>query len=277
VSPVKPTQIQDEVRLHHRRLEGDGPDLTLIHGGFVDGATWDGVVAPLAERTRPMAIDLRGYGRSGRVSQPWTMADCAGDVADLWVRLGVARGYVVGFSQGAMVALALAVLRPSQVKGLVLVSGTACFGDDVRERWRRRAEHLGEVERDEEVVNHVRAAFSESYRQRQASAVGRYRARAGTTTPTTLRNTMLALADADCRPILPGIDCPVLVVRGEDDPIIPPSATEALVAALPRATAVVVPGVGHNVHLERPDLFVPLVLEFVDANEQGRGHGHHAE
>lgn len=88
------------------------------------------------------------------------------------------------------------------------------------------------------------------------------------TVPYMLRDTPISLASR--------VRCPVLVVRGTRDYIVPARAAGRLAAALPAGRYVEVPKVAHAVQFDRPEEFTELLLPFVGAAEaasaSGRGH-----
>ncbi len=102
---------------------GDGNPLVLLHGG---GSTIDvtfGKVLPLFARTRTViAVEERGHGRSTDREGPYTFEGSADDVAALLEYLQVGQADVFGFSNGASVALQLAIRHPAQVRKLVFAS-----------------------------------------------------------------------------------------------------------------------------------------------------------
>jgi pimeloyl-ACP methyl ester carboxylesterase len=59
------------------------------------------------------------------------------------------------------------------------------------------------------------------------------------------------------------INCPALIVAGENDELTPPEAAHDLAARIPNAKAITVPGAGHLVHNDRPEWFVQTLLEFL--------------
>jgi len=88
--------------------------LLLIHGTGGDGSSWDSLVPLLADRYRVIAYDRRGYGRSHAAH-----AEDARAILD--ERAPGEAALVVGWSAGSIVALELAALHPSRVRGLVLL------------------------------------------------------------------------------------------------------------------------------------------------------------
>nr|HET7858777.1 alpha/beta hydrolase [Caldimonas sp.] len=115
----------DGVRLHVVD-RGEGPPVVLIHGNAVTHRDFDasGVVERLVRSHRVLAFDRPGYGHSGRPrDRLWTPSAQAALLHAALAQLGVERAVVVGHSLGAMVALALALDHPGDVRRLVLVGG----------------------------------------------------------------------------------------------------------------------------------------------------------
>ncbi len=105
----------------HVRTAGAGPAVLLIHGGAEDAGMLDGLGEAVAERGfRAIWYDRRGTGRSTRDDWPDGGADRhADDVADLLRAHDAAGATVVGFSSGAVVALAFAARHPSMAAEVV--------------------------------------------------------------------------------------------------------------------------------------------------------------
>lgn len=102
---------------------GEGVPLVLLHGG---GSTIDvtfGRVLPvLASRRRVIAVEEQGHGRTSDREGPVTFEGSADDVAELLRQLHVARADLFGFSNGASVALQVAIRHPALVRKLVFAS-----------------------------------------------------------------------------------------------------------------------------------------------------------
>ncbi len=113
------------VKLHYVD-RGVGQPVVLLHGNGALAQDFDlsGVLDIAAQRYRVIAFDRPGYGYSTRPrSRVWTPEAQAQVVYEALARLGVERPIVVGHSWGTLVALALALLHPAEVKSLVLMSG----------------------------------------------------------------------------------------------------------------------------------------------------------
>jgi len=102
---------------------GDGIPLVLLHGG---GSTIDsnfGRLIPFVARTRRViALEEQGHGRTSDRNQPFTFEQSADDVAGLLRHLEVSQADILGFSNGATVALQVAIRHPDIVHKLVFAS-----------------------------------------------------------------------------------------------------------------------------------------------------------
>jgi 3-oxoadipate enol-lactonase len=104
------------VRLYHEG-RGSGPALVLIHGWAVNSDYWDDQMPAFREKYRVIRYDRRGFGKSGGVPD-WS-ADPA-DLDQLLAKLGIESAYILGHSQGAVVAQAFALSYPRRVKALIV-------------------------------------------------------------------------------------------------------------------------------------------------------------
>jgi pimeloyl-ACP methyl ester carboxylesterase len=113
------------VRLHYVE-RGDGAPVVFLHGNGAMIEDWEisGVLDLAARHHRVLAFDRPGFGYSSRPrSRIWTPAAQAELLHRALRRLGVDRPIVVGHSWGTLVALALALQHPEEVRGLVLLAG----------------------------------------------------------------------------------------------------------------------------------------------------------
>lgn len=104
------------------REAGEGPPVVLLHGGLVTGGImWsEVVVAELARRHRVLIPDSRGHGRTNDPAGILRYDTMADDVAAFCAALGVERPVVLGYSDGAQVALEIGIRHPGLAAALVL-------------------------------------------------------------------------------------------------------------------------------------------------------------
>jgi pimeloyl-ACP methyl ester carboxylesterase len=123
----------DGLLLHYVE-EGHGPATVLIHGlgGFAE--SWRHNIPELARHGRVIALDLPGFGRSGKPRRPYTAAFLAWGLDGLLSALGVEQVRLVGHSLGGAVAARYALDHPGRVERLALL-GAAVPGFDLRPSW----------------------------------------------------------------------------------------------------------------------------------------------
>ena len=107
-------------------VNGNGPDLVLLHGWGLNVRVWDGLVEELRDRFRLIAVDLPGHGKSpwtpGRITpaeQAWLLHSTLAPISN--------RYSLLGWSLGGQIALDLAAAMPAQIDKLVLVATTPRF------------------------------------------------------------------------------------------------------------------------------------------------------
>jgi pimeloyl-ACP methyl ester carboxylesterase len=114
------------VKLHYVDTGGVGPAVILLHGNGATNADWSisGVTGKARKRFRILAFDRPGFGYSERPrGKSWRPEDQAAAIKKAVDQLGVEKPIVVGHSWGALVAAALAIQFPDDIRGAVLASG----------------------------------------------------------------------------------------------------------------------------------------------------------
>ena len=260
------------------RMAGEGPAVLLIHGMAGSSETWRAVMPRLSRTHQVIAPDLLGHGESAKPLGDYSLGAFASGLRDLLGVLGVPRVTVVGQSLGGGVAMQLAYQHPELVERLVLV-GSGGLGREVS--WILRALTLPGVE-------FLMPAFFPTFVRDAGDAVSRFVAGHGWRSPhiaemwraysslTGVENrhafvrTLRAVIDpggqsvsAKDRLYLTSA-MPTMIVWGDQDPIIPVSHAYAAHEAMPGSRLEIMEGVGHFAHIERPEQFTDLLLDFLE-------------
>jgi proline iminopeptidase len=244
------------------------PTLLLLYGGpGFDHSAYKPAFSTLADVAQIIYLDHRGNGRStGDDPATWNLAQWGDDVNTFCDVLGLVKPIVYGASFGGMVALSYATRHPEHPGKLILVS-TEAKGHSHLERRVELFERLGgpevgalarrrflEGRLDAETLEAwVRLAFPVYTRTRKDPLA----AQRGIRRPDV--NHWFARPGGEGRtfnffPDLPKIQCPTLVLGGEEDPMIPIEAQEDIVAALPAHLVRFerFPNCGHSVITDAP-------------------------
>ncbi len=120
-SPVDTVMVDDRHIAYHEAGSGDQTVL-LLHGLGSNMALWRETIEPLAERYRVLALDLPGYGLSGKEDVPATMDFFADTVVGFMEAHHVDTVHLIGLSMGGQIALTFALSYPELVDRLVLIS-----------------------------------------------------------------------------------------------------------------------------------------------------------
>ena len=110
----------DGVRVHYQE-KGTGTPLILIHGFTSSVFSWKDVFEPLSKKFHVIAVDLKGFGFSGKPDGDYTRRAQATLVAHFLDYLKIDNAWLCGNSMGGDVSLNLAVQNPRQVAGLILI------------------------------------------------------------------------------------------------------------------------------------------------------------
>lgn len=224
------------------REVGVGAPVVLVHGGTgVAAVDWAAVVEPLARRYRVITFDLRGHGESVNHGGPLAMVRFGMDLQHVLRHAGVPRAALVGFSVGGNALLKLLVRQPWLATALVTI-GAAARGDA------SRVAKITSGPWPEELTSIVHAVGTgPDYWREIRSALAHDWA------------TNLAIPAED----LARITCPTLICHGDSDRVQHVDEARHLARCIPGAELFIAPGAGHAVQIERPDLLVPVLEDFL--------------
>ena len=252
---------------HERYVEkGSGPAVVFSHGTLMDAAMFDPQLDHLAERGyRAIAYNSRVL--TGRPA-PHTLGDLVEDCRTHMDRLGIGKCVVAGMSVGGFMALEFALAYPERLHGLIVIAGTSLdYTAEEREAYHGQFDRLdvdGMVPRDfaEWVAPYC---FGETTLADNKALADHWIDRWATTVPAraVLFQGRSWLDKANITARLADIDLPVLVVHGEEDVPLPIERAQVMADALPDATFVPVPGAGHSVNLEKPDIVNAAITGFL--------------
>ena len=225
--------------------QGAGTPLVLLHGALTDSRCFGANAPALAGRYRVVLPDRRGHGRTGDVEGPITYDLMAADTVALLEALDLGPAHLVGHSDGANVAMLVALSRPDLVDRLVLISGNF--------------HHDGLIPGAVEIADLGESDFlADAYGGVSPDGRGHFPVLVAKVDRMVAEEPTLTVAD------LARIRARTLVMVGDDDAI-DPRHTLALYGAIAGSELAVVPGTSHALIMERPELCNGLVLEFLAA------------
>lgn len=248
----------------HYTIEGDGPVVTMSHALGCNLSMWDEQAKALSGRYRVLRYDTRGHGQTGAPPGPYSLEQMADDLHGLLTGLGIADTHVVGISMGGMIGQLFALKYPAMVNSLVLCSTTSRYPAAIRPAWVERIRTV-ETKGMEPMVEPTLARwFTPPFRERRQDVMDRVRAMLRSTPPQGYIGCCHAIPTIDATDRLDEVQCPALVIAGEDDPGTPVAMAREIHAALPASELAVLPSASHLCNLEQPNAFNRVLLHFLD-------------
>lgn len=271
----------------HRRAfvrAGSGPALLLLHGIGNNCQTWAKVIPRLAETHTVIAPDLLGHGSSDKPRGDYSIAAYANGMRDLLSVLDIEHATVIGHSLGGGIALQFAYQFPERCERLAVV-GSGGLGPELSAGLRAATLPGAELVLTAltGVSGPLRLGFQTLERVGDITGWRRLRdlAEAG--------DALLALKDVEARraflrtlrgvvdargQAVTALDrlyladaIPMLVIWGGRDPIVPARHAETVRSLVPSARIEVFREAGHWPHLDEPERFVDVLLDFVTSTE----------
>jgi pimeloyl-ACP methyl ester carboxylesterase len=222
---------------------GNGPPVLLVHGaaGFLE--TMHPFITALASTHTVIAVDSRAQGRSTDSSAPLSYALMGDDMIKLLDKLGIAATDVVGWSDGGIVGLDMAMKHPTRVRRLIAISANfdangvapGALGPQAQ------AEIAAEIKPFYDAIAPDRSHFPVMVKKILVMV------------QTQPHYTLAELGHIKAR---------TLIVAGEKD-LIPRPHTDALAHAIPGATEIIVPGATHLGPLEAPETYTRIAQDFL--------------
>lgn len=247
----------------HVEDRGAGPTALFVHGFPLSGRMWQPTIDRLQRSLRCIAPDLRGHGRSDASAQA-SIELFADDLASLLVALRIDRPVVVvGLSMGGMIALDFFRRYRPRVRALALCD-TRANAESPEGKVRRKtmadaALRDGSRAVADRMIETILAPSAAPTLRQDVHAM------MCATPPQGVAAAALALAERpDSEPTLPLIDCPTLVVAGEQDALTPPDYMRYMSGQIPGARFEIIPGAGHLPPMEQPDGFAGVLHTFID-------------
>ena len=244
---------------------GQGEPVLFIMGIGFSLDMWERTVQWLEPHYRCILFDNRGAGRSDAPWRPYSIRQMARDAAAVMDAAGVSSAHVLGASMGGMIAQELVLNEPERVRSLVLGCTNMGWLWSALPRWRvfrGAAKALGKPPREAmriidtylyhpDTPAHLRDEDLEIRMRWLPSRIGY------------LNQLLAILTWWGTRWRLHRIRTPIIVIHGEDDPLIPVENARSLVQRIPGASLGIVPHCCHVMPADAPERTRELILGFL--------------
>jgi len=229
-------------QVYNYEWEHDGEAVVLLHGGLSKTSSWDYLmVPPLEDDFHVFAYDRTGHGFTG--DQPGSLHfefQCQEAIAYL-EDVVKEPAHLIGYSDGGIIALMVAIKRPELVKSIVAIGANYHYSAPLKDFLEARVS-----EEDQAEYNLISPDAPHTLLEK------------------TIRMNEIWKTEPDISlSEIASIQCPVLVMAGDDD-VIAHDHTISLYEALPLGQLAIIPGTSHGLVKEKPALLIAVMMQFLE-------------
>ena len=229
-------------QVYNYEWEREGEAVVLLHGGLSKTSSWDYlVVPPLEDEFHVFAYDRTGHGFTGDQKGSLHFEFQAQEAIAYLDDVVKEPAHLIGYSDGGIIALLVAIARPDLVKSIVAIGANFHYGAPLSD-----FEEAFVSEEDQAEYNLISPDAP------------------GTLLEKIIRMNQIWKTEPDISlSEIASIQCPVLVMAGDDD-VIKHDHTIALFEALPLGQLAIIPGTSHGLVKEKPALAMAVIMQFLE-------------
>ena len=234
------------------KVVGQGEPFLILHGWGRGMISWLDFQDKLSKYFKVIAFDLPGFGESDPPPAAWGIQNYVRFILDFAKEIGLEKFYLLGHSFGGSLAIKLAIQAPYQIKKLILVD--AAGKRPSKSFIKRVLKNLAVSLKPFSFLPGYQLARQFFYKfilrkTDYLKAVG------------VMKQTFKRVVSQDLSPFWQKVEIPTLIVWGRDDKITPLRDAYSMHRAI-RGSELEILDCGHNVHREKPDELIGLILEF---------------
>ena len=241
--PIEEGSVENDGARIWYACYGDGPPVLLLHGGLGNSGNWGYQVSALVRAGYcAVLLDSRGHGRSTRDAQPFSYERMAFDILTVTDRLSLGKAAVVGWSDGARIALIFGMKAPARVTDVFF------FGCNMNPGGAKEVEFTLVLRRclGRHAKDYVRLSATPDRFQTFSQAVG----------------LMMQAQPHYAAEDLAKIGVPLAIAQSERDEFIKREHAEYLAHTIPGAELTILPNVSYFAPLQRPEQFNHALMAF---------------
>ena len=229
-------------QIYNYEWDHEGEAVVLLHGGLSKTSSWDYLmVPPLEDEFHVFAYDRTGHRFTG--DQPGSLHfefQCQEAIAYL-EDVVKEPAHLIGYSDGGIIALMVAINRPELVKSIVAIGANYHYSAPLKDFLEARVS-----EEDQAEYNLISPDAPHTLLEK------------------TIRMNEIWKTEPDISlSQIASIQCPVLVMAGDDD-VIAHDHTISLYEALPLGQLAIIPGTSHGLVKEKPALLIAVIMQFLE-------------
>ncbi len=270
--PVDQTSREHYLMLNGLRLRiiergpASGQPIVLLHGTGDNACTWDLLAPHLASHFRIIALDQRGHGKSDWALPPaYRCGDYMLDLTGLIAHLGLTGMILLGHSMGALHASLYCALNPGKAAALIHIdiepfppewNRKYLLGlyNNLPDSYASPEDYIAEMAKNSPYARreHLQNLATKSLLWRDGRWYRTYD-----------REILARFDNYDLRGNLARIQCPALIVRGDESRVLGRQAAGVMAGTIPAGEMAEIPKATHPVHLDNPDGFRGAVMGFL--------------
>lgn len=243
VAPTTGFAPVSDIRMYYE-IHGDGTPLILLHGGLGSAENWGNQIPALSKQYKVIALESRGHGRSTYSEEPIGYSLMASDVIAAMDFLEIREAHVLGWSDGGIISLDLAINHPDRLIRVIAYGANydasgfrADFGEN--ETVKRSIDKLS--------ADYQRLSPTPQQWDTFLANIGNMWASEPHFSPDQLRS----------------ITVPMLILAGDNDEGVLTEHTKEMARLIPTAELTIMSNTGHYAVWEKPEEFNKIVLEFL--------------
>lgn len=226
--------------------QGSGEPLILLHGGLGSGESWYKQMPEFSKRYKVIRVDSRGQGRSTDGKLPLTYHLMAEDIVALMDKLNITSARFVGWSDGANIAIDLAIHHPARAKAIV------AYGTNINPAGLQP-----------DFVNYLRTASKAKLEKDLGREFLQVTKEPERLAEIVQKIKVMWLTEPQFTKVqLASIKTPCLILDGKLEEAIRPDHAAEIAAAIPSSTLLMLPGVGHYAMFSATERFNREVLDY---------------
>ncbi|MEI7659425.1 MAG: alpha/beta hydrolase [Actinomycetes bacterium] len=229
-------------QIYNYEWDNQGEAMVLLHGGLSKTASWDYLMVPaLEDEFHVFAYDRTAHGFTGDQTGSLHFEFQAKEAIAYLEDVVKEPAHLIGYSDGGIIALMVAIARPELVKSIVAIGANFHYSAPLSDFAEAKVSEEDQAEYNLISPDAPHTLLEKTIRMNHIWK----------TEPD------IALSD------IATIQCPVLVLAGDDD-VIKHEHTIALYEALPLGQLAIIPGTSHGVVKEKPALMLAVITQFLE-------------
>lgn len=244
-------------------VTGEGLPLVFLHGLGGTSNVWYPQRLALSKCFKVVTLDLPGSGRSDKSERQYSMENWVAQLAGFADVVGLDKFVLVGHSMTTVLAQNFAARHGQRLHALILCGPITELASAAKDAFLKRAESV-QREGMIAVADHVLAGgLTSATREGTPALTGLVREMLLSNDTACYAGHCHALRNGSAKADQPRIQCPTLILVGDQDTVTPLSFARAIAAAISGSRLRIIPATAHLTMMERPELFNAAVVEFL--------------